>query len=92
MDLTPVSTRKPSMNLHEAVERYLAAAGSYGMPVSLGTFGLSREETEQLFSAFDEDYHISRFLKFSNSSGENYRINGFSQTHISIEKEIQSIL
>jgi hypothetical protein len=92
MDLTAVSARKPPMSLQEAVDRYLSAAGSYGMPVSLRIFGLSREATEQLFSAFDEDYHISRFLKFSNSSGESYRINGFLQTHVSIEEEIQSIL
>jgi hypothetical protein len=80
------------MSLQEAVDRYLAAAGSYEVPVSLDTFGLSREETEQLFGAFDEDYHISRFLRFSNSSGKSYCINGFSQTHISIEEQIQSIL
>lgn len=92
MDLTAVSTRKPPMSLQEAVDRYLAAAGSYGVPVSLTVFGLSREETERLFSAFDEDYHISRFLQFSNNSGKSYCINGFSQTHISIEEQIRSIL
>lgn len=80
------------MRLREAVERYLALAGGYHKPVALSAFGLSREETEHLFGVFDEDYHISRFFHFRNSSGESYRINGFPQTHVSVDAEISETL
>ncbi len=80
------------MHLREAVEKYLHLAGGYGTPVPLSGFGLSREETERVFSIFDEDYHISRFFHFSNLSGETYEINGFHHTHVSLDAEIQSIL
>ncbi len=74
------------------IERYLAASGGYGKAAALAAFGLSRAETESAFSQFDEDYMISRFLHFSKNSGEAYRINGFPQTHVSIDAAIQSIL
>ncbi len=80
------------MQLKEAVEKYLAAAGGYGEPVSLGSFGLSRQETERVFAVFDEDYHISRFFHFRKEAGDAYDINGFPQTHVAIDAEIQSIL
>jgi hypothetical protein len=53
------------MTLREVVERYRAIAGDFGRPVALGAFGLERQEAERLFSAFDEDYHISRFFHFT---------------------------
>jgi hypothetical protein len=80
------------MQLGEIVEKYLAAAGGYGKTVPLTSLGLSREETERVFDVLDEDYHISRFFHFSNAVGASYRINGFPQTHISIDSEIQTIL
>jgi hypothetical protein len=80
------------MQLGEMVEKYLAAAGGYGKTVPLTSLGLSREETERVFDVLDEDYHISRFFHFSNAVGASYRINGFPQTHISIDSEIQTIL
>jgi len=82
--------RKPT-GLQEIVTTYLAAAGEYGQPVALGSLG-AREEVESVLSAFDEDYHISRFLHFRNDTGESYNINGFPQTHLTIDSEIQSIL
>jgi hypothetical protein len=81
-----------TMNLREVVEKYLAAAGSYGNSAALASLGLSREEIERAFSAFDEDYHISRFFHFRNDSGVSFAINGFPQTHVSIDAEIQTIL
>ncbi len=39
-----------------------------------------------------EDYHISRYFHFECASGANFQINGFPQTHVSIDAEIQSIL
>lgn len=80
------------MTLAEIVKMYLAIAGAFGGPASLAGFGLGREETERVFSAFDEDYHISRFFHFSNSTGEMFQINGFPHTHVSIDAEIRSIL
>jgi hypothetical protein len=80
------------MRLSELIERYLAASGGYGKPAALSALGLTRAETESAFSQFDEDYMISRFFHFSKQSGEAFRINGFPQTHIEIDAEIQAIL
>ena len=81
-----------AMNLREVVEKYLAAAGAYGRTVALSSLGLSAKELESVFSSFDEDYHISRYFHFQSAAGANYNINGFPQTHISIDSEIQTIL
>jgi hypothetical protein len=80
------------MTLREIVEKYLAIAGGFTFLAPLVDFGLERKETERIFGAFDEDYHISRYLHFSQVSGPAYKINGFEQTHISIDEEIQTIL
>ena len=80
------------LQLREAVEKYVQLAGGYGKPVPLSAFGLSKDETQKFFSVLDEDYHISRFFRFEMASGETYDINGFPQTHISIDAEVQSIL
>lgn len=80
------------MELKELVRKYLGNAGGYGRSIPLASLGLSREETESLFSAFDEDYHISRFIHFARSAGADFQISGFPQTHVSIDAEIQSIL
>jgi hypothetical protein len=80
------------MQLREFIEMYLGIAGGYGEPVPLVSFGLSRDDTERVFGIFDEDYHISRFLHFRNTSGESYSIDGFPQTHVSVDAEIQTIL
>jgi hypothetical protein len=83
------------MSLREVVERYQALAGGFGKPAALSAFGLSREEGEKLFSAFDEDYHISRFFHFvldPAAQGEAWSINSFPQTHVSLDTEIETIL
>jgi hypothetical protein len=80
------------MTLREVIAKYLQLAGGYDKPAPLGGFGLPRAETERVFGVFDEDYHISRFFHFSNAAGEAYQINGFPQTHVSIEAAIQTIL
>jgi len=56
------------MHLREIVEKYKSLAGDFGKPVELSRFGLSREDTERVFSVFDEDYHISRFFHFTNAA------------------------
>jgi hypothetical protein len=80
------------MTLKEIVEKYLEIAGGFTFLAPLAGFGLERGEVERIFGAFDEDYHISRFLHFSQVSGTAFNINGFDQTHISIDEEIGSIL
>jgi len=80
------------MDLTEVVKKYLAVAGGYGRPAALSEFSLDRARTEQVFSTFDEDYHISRYFHFAFAGGTAYRINGFDHTHVSIDAEIQSIL
>jgi len=78
--------------LREVVDRYLSAAGNFGIPMALPSFGFSQSETERIFSAYDEDYHISRFFHFSQEQGTSYSINGFPASHVAIDAEIQSIL
>jgi hypothetical protein len=80
------------MTLREIVEKYLALAGGFTFLAPLAEFGLERSEIERIFGALDDDYHISRFFHFSQVSGPAYMINGFEQTHISIDEEIQTIL
>ena len=80
------------MTLREIVEKYLAVAGGFGFPAPLSAFGLDRAEIERMFGVFDEDYHISRYFHLSQVSGSAYNINGFDQTHITIDAEIESVL
>ena len=80
------------MTLREAVDKYLAASGGYGKPIALASLGLPRDEVERTFGQLDEDYHISRFFHFQCAAGANFAINGFPQTHVSIDSEIQSVL
>jgi hypothetical protein len=80
------------MTLREIVEKYLAIAGGFAFLAPLADFGMQPSEVERVFGALDEDYHISRYFHFSQVSGTSYTINGFEQTHISIDEEIQSVL
>jgi hypothetical protein len=79
-------------NLSEIVDRYSSLATSFGEPVALAAFALSPGETEPLFSALDEDYHISRFLRFSYVEGPTFLISGEPVTHVSFEPAVRSIL
>jgi hypothetical protein len=84
--------RAPMMSLQQLVANYRTLTSGFGQPVALFAFALSKAETERLFSSYDEDYHISRFFDFSESSGEPYSINGIPATHVSIDPEIETIL
>jgi hypothetical protein len=84
--------RAPIMSLQELVEKYRSFAGDFGKPAALSAFGLTRPETESLFSSYDEDYHISRFFHFSEAGGQTFSINGIPATHVSLDAEIQTIL
>ena len=94
-----ITQPRSSPSLRDIVEKYRQLAGGFGRPLSLAAFGLSTEETESIFGIFDEDYHISRFFHFSlqattagEPSGPTYRINGFPQSHLALDAEIDSIL
>jgi hypothetical protein len=84
--------RAPIMPLRELIRVYLSRAGKFGAPLLLSAFGLTGAETARLFSGYDEDYHISRFFRFSESDGEKFLINGIPATHVTIDVEIQTIL
>lgn len=85
--------RAPFLSLPQLVDRYRSLVRTFGDPVALSDFGFSIEEADRLFSAFDEDYHISRFFTFTQESGaQPHSINGFPATHVSIDPQIQSIL
>jgi hypothetical protein len=80
------------LSLKALIERYHAVAKKSGEPVALSAFKLANEETERLFAALDEDYHISRFLHFSQGDGQRYLVNGELVTHIAIDPGISSLL
>jgi hypothetical protein len=96
LDMTAGPPSSPS--LRNLIEKYRQLAGGFGRPLALAAFGLSREETERVFGIFDEDYHISRFFHFSlqpaaaEHSGQSYLINGFPQSHVALDAEIESIM
>jgi hypothetical protein len=81
-----------AMTLRGLVEKYLVVAGGFSFLAPLADFGMERQEAERVFGAFDEDYHISRYIHFTQVSGPAYKINGFEQTHVSMDEEIQTIL
>jgi len=80
------------MALNDLVARYRSLAGSFGIPVALEGFALSSEEIERVFSVYEEDYHIGRFLHFSDAGDRAYSINGQRATHVAIDEEITTIL
>ena len=80
------------MALPELYRIYTTIAAKPGEPVPLSAFKLSVPEIEKIFSALNEDYHISRFFHFANGGGQKYVIDGESVTHIAIDPEISSIL
>ena len=84
--------RKATMTLSELVKKYLGISGGYGKFTAISSLGISRVEAKKAFDILDEDYHISRFFQFRNETGEAYEINGFPQTHFSIDSGIESIL
>ena len=86
------TARAPIMPLRELVRIYLSRAGKFGEPVALSVFGLTNAVAARLFSGYDEDYHISRFFRFSEAEGERFSINGIPATHVTLDAEIQTIL
>ena len=84
--------RAPIMTLQQLVAKYESLAGGFGVAVPISKFGLSKAETEQLLTDYDEDYHISRFFDFTDGDGEKYHIDGVPATHLAIDAGISKIL
>jgi hypothetical protein len=57
------------MDLKTAVAKYLEVVGEFGRPMPLMGFGLSREKTERMVSAWEEDYQMHRHLELVPASG-----------------------
>jgi hypothetical protein len=87
------AARRVSMiNLRELVDRYRKVAEHFGEPVALTAFGFPTEQTASLFTALDEDYHISRFLHFARAEGTSFVVSGEPVTHLAIDPAIESLL
>jgi hypothetical protein len=80
------------LTLRDIIDRYTSLAPTFGDPVPLSAFQLSPDETTQLFSALDDDYHISRFLTFSLAEGLCYSISHSQATHIRLNPSIRDLL
>lgn len=90
------------MDLATLVKTYLELSGGFDRPLHLSRLGLSRPEIEKLFSQWDEDYQISRYMVLSrgkdellSSFPENERlflVNGFECSHITFNQNIQELL
>jgi len=90
------------VNLTDAVRTYLGLTGGFDRPLHLSQFGLGKNETERIFSAWDEDYQISRYMVLSRE-GEDmlgeypddvrvFHINGQESTHVRFRPGIQQFL
>lgn len=89
------------MNLAAVVKTYLEHTGGFDLPLHLSRFGLPKPEVEALFSAWDEDYQISRFLLLSREESgggtypkgmEVFSINDYEYTHVTFRSGIQQLL
>jgi len=90
------------VDLAAAVKKYLEITGGFDRPLHLSRFDLSRADTEKIFSAWDEDYQISRYLQFSRTPDEAlasappalrvFVINGHESTHVSFRADIRRLL
>jgi hypothetical protein len=90
------------MDLATAVKKYLELAGGFDRPVHLSRFTLPKNEIEKMFSEWDEDYQISRFMMLSREGDETlasfpenervYLINGFECSHVTFHQDIQKLM
>ena len=90
------------MNLADAVATYLTIAGEFGRPVQLSQFVSNKAEIEKAFSAWDEDYQISRYMLLARAPDEDlasfppelrlFLINGHEYSHVTFHSDIQRVL
>lgn len=90
------------MGLANLVKKYLELAGGFDRPLRLSRFSLPKDEIEKIFSEWDEDYQISRYMMLSRERDEAltplptdervYLINGFECSHVTFHQDIQKLL
>ena len=90
------------MDLAAFVKKYTELSRPSGGPVHLSQFGLGKAETEEMFSTFDDDYQISRYMVLSRETDEGlasyppdarvYSINGFEVSHVSLAPSILKVI
>lgn len=90
------------MDLPAVVKRYLETTGGFDVPLHLSLLGLPRPEVERLFSAWDEDYQISRFVLLSRGRDDElegypeglrvFRVNGYESSHVTFRPGIQQLI
>ena len=90
------------MNLADAVATYLRIAGEFGRPVHLSQLALNKAQIEKAFSAWDEDYQISRYMLLGRAPDEElasrppgsrlFLINGHEYSHVTFRSDIQRLL
>ncbi len=90
------------MDLADAVATYLRIGGEFGRPVQLSQFVSNKAEIEKAFSAWDEDYQISRYMLLSRAPDEElvslppesrlFLINDHEYSHVSFHSDIQRVL
>jgi hypothetical protein len=85
------------MDLATVVRRYLELAGGYGRSVELARLGLPPADVERLFSAWDEDYQISRYILLSHPraagpAAGGFLIGGQRYTHVLFRPGIEQFL
>ncbi len=90
------------MDLPTLVRKYFELAGSFDQPLHLSRFGISKPEIEKIFSEWDEDYQISRYMMLSRERDEAlmsfpvnervYLISGFECSHVTFHQDIQKLM
>lgn len=90
------------MDLATLVKKYLESAGGFGRPLHLSHFGLPKPEIERIFSEWDEDYQISRYMMLSQERDEElalfpvhervFLVNGFECSHVTFNQDIQKLM
>ena len=84
------------MDLAAVVKRYRELVGGFDRPLHLAQFGLPKAEVERLFSAWDEDYQISRFMLFSRQSDAGelqvFTLHDEEVTHVTFRQRIEQIV
>ena len=83
------------MNLKAAVKKYLEAVGEFGRPMSLAEFGISREATEAMVAAWEEDYQLHRHLELIPAAGSAsesaYVVGGLAYTGVVLRPSIRDV-
>ena len=88
------------MNLKSAVRKYLEVVGEFGRPMSLTEFGLSREATEAMLAAWEEDYQLHRHLELIPASDGppgpvtegTYLVGGLAYTGVVFRASIRDVV